>query len=425
MASNNLAKPESAEKLLTTFFNENTFTALNGAPEVNVITGFGYTEGKLVCAFAFDGGKNSGAVNSATASSLLRLYKYAAKIGSPIVGFYNTSGGSIREGAQLLSAYSEIISVATKISGTVPQIAVIDGVCGGSSAIAAELSDVIIATEGSEFFAAPDSSTSAVDAAKTGSVHIIEKDGVSAAKKAREIIRLLPENNLVLSAAEINSENDAEITAETHVKDVAKAVSNADGVFELYESFGKNSFTAIAEIGWRIVALVAAEETLSPDDSAKIARFVHFADAFSLPIVTIVDVTGFEGGEIRAAARLAQAYAAATSPKISVITKRAYSSAFVALSNSDISLAWKGAVISPLEPKAAAVFLNPEKITDANDTSALVNDYVDKYADADKLGLCDRIIAPCETRQAIIDTLEFVSEKREINPPKKHINTVF
>lgn len=440
MASNNLAKPESAEKLLENFFDENTFTGFNTGNNTSVITGTGYADGTLVSVFAFDVDKNKGGVNSATASSLLRLYKYAVKTGTPVVGFYNTSGGMIEDGASLLLAYSEILTLSSKLSGTVPQIAVIDGVCAGASALIAALSDIVIATECSEIFinspfvsedGKAENAGTAKGAAQSGIVHILEKDGISAAKTARNLISILPANNLEVGCCEAYPLNDAEISSSLKGKELVQAIFNKDSTIEFFNDFG-SAFTGLAALDWRTVAVISANDRLSRQDSAKIARFAHFADSLSLPIVTIIDIDGFKAsssdelsGGIRDAARLAQVYSSATTQKIALITGNAVSSAYIAMSSADLTIAWDNAVISPISPKAAVAFLYPEKIANESDISKLADEYAKTTASPTNADICDRIIKPNETRTVLSDSLDLIADKREINPPKKHINTVF
>ena len=278
-----------------------------------------------------------------------------------------------------LGAYGEIAKMSAALSGAVPQIAVVDGLCAGTAAMIACMADVVIMTEKSELFmTAPftaDDKTAgagtAENAAKSGVAAILAKDSDEAIAKAKQLLSVLPANNLETAGNDYYMENDAAVSADLKGIELISSVADKESVIELYKQFGTSAVTAIGSLNWRTAGFVATNNgaKLTADDSAKIARFVTLCDAYSIPVVTFVDSEGFEkssaaelAGSIRDSAKLAQAYASATTAKIAVVTGKAYGSAYVALAStaagSDFTFAWEGAVIAPTTPEAAVVFYN-------------------------------------------------------------------
>lgn len=411
-----------ARKRLAAFYDEDSFTELDkflsAEGEVSsVVAGCGTVDDLTVYAFAQDVSVKGGAVNKAAAKKIGRVYELAAKNGSPVVGFFDSKGADINEGMAVLAEYGDIMKASAKVSGVVPQIAVVTGVCAGCAAMIAAMADVVIAAEGSEIFlTAPFNNAdgklagagSAANAAKAGVCQILAKDADDAVAKAKRLVSVLPENNLGLGCNDSAPENDAAITASMKGADIAAAVAQKGSIIEFGEKFGKAAYTALGAVSGNTVAFVASDkaEKLTSADCAKIARFVQFADVFSIPVVTFVNTDGFEGssaaelgGSVRDCARLAQIYATATTVKVNVISGKAFGSAFAAFNSADMSYAWENAQIAPMSPEAGKVFMGGELTTDP-------------FAAA-SLGMIDGVIDPADTREVISGAVAMCGSKNE------------
>ena len=420
-----------ARKRLAAFFDDGAFTELDkflaADGEVSsVVTAVGSACG-TVCAFAQDVSVKGGAVNKAAAQKIKRVYELAAKNGSPVVGFFDSKGADINEGMAVLAEYNDIMKASAKISGVVPQIAVVTGVCAGCAAMIAAMSDIVIATEKSELFlTAPfnnaDGKTpgagTAENAAKAGVVQILAKDENDAVAKARQLIETLPVNNLEVGVSDAE-DNDAAITASMSGTELISAIAAKGSVIELGEKFGTAAYTALGAVDYQTVAFVATDKAakLTSADAAKIARFVQFADLFSIPVVTIIDTEGFEGssaaeldGSVRDCARLAQVYATATTVKVNLVKGKAYGAAFSAFGGADFGYAYETAQIAPMSPEAGKVFMGEELVTSP-------------FAAA-SLGMINGVIEPETVRETIANSLLYCASKN-LDPKRKHANFAF
>lgn len=445
------AASAAAEKLVS-LFDEDSFVELDkyvgaNGEKAGVVSGYGFVDGAVVYAYAQDSAVKSGAVSESAAVKIKKVYELALKNGAPVVGIFDSKGGDVAEGMKMLGAYGEIAKASAALSGAVPQIAVIDGVCAGTAAMIACMADIVVMTEKSELFmTAPfvaDDKTAgagtAANAAKSGVAAVIAKDGADAISKAKKLISVLPANNLETAGNDYFTENDAAVTADLKGAALINAVADKDSVIELYKEFGTAAVTALGSINWRTAGFVNTDgaDKLTKEDCAKIARFVTFCDAFSIPVVTFVDTEGFEkstaaelAGSVRDSAKLAQAYACATTAKISVIKGKAYGGAYVALASisagSDFSFAWEDAVIAPTSPEAAVTFLNGA--SDPAETAKQAAEYADNDASAftaAAAGYVDRVITAEDTKAAVASAVDVTSGKRVIAPAKKHVNFVF
>lgn len=423
-----------ARKRLAAFFDEDSFKELDKFLSADgelssVVAGYGTVAGAGAYAFAQDVSVKGGAVNKSAALKIKKIYELAAKSGIPVVGFYDSKGGDINEGMEVLSAYGDIIKASAAVSGVVPQIAVVCGVCAGCAAMLAAMADIAIVTEKSELFLTSPFNTpdgklegagSALNAAKSGAVSIMVKDDAEAAAKAKKLISILPANNISMAGNDDFSENDVDVTAGLSGKAIITAVSDGNSVVELSDKFGSGVVTALASVNWATVAFVAADKggKLTSADCSKIARFVQFADVFSIPVVTFVNTEGFEGssvaelaGSVRDCARLAQVYASATTAKVNIITGKAYGAAYAAFDSADMSYAWENASIAPMNPEAGKAFMGEELVT-----SPFV---------AASYGMIDGVIDPADTRSAIDTAVALCADKRVAGPSRKHVNFTF
>ncbi len=423
-----------ARKWLAALFDEGSFRELDKFMSTDgglcpVVAGWGNILGGTVYAYAQDVSVKGGAVNKNAAMKIRKIYQLAAKNGAPVVAFFDSKGGDITEGMAVLSAYGDIIKASAEISGVVPQVAVVCGVCAGAAAMLASMADVTIMTEKAELFMtapfnAPDGKLAgagtAANAAKAGVCDIIAKDGADAAAKARKLVAVLPANNISLAGNDDFTANDAEITAGMKGAEIIAAAADKNSVIELGAEFGTAAYTAIASVNWATVAFVATDkaEKLTAADSAKIARFVQLADVFSIPVVTIIDTKGFEAsstaelnGSVRDFAKLAQVYASATTTKVNLIKGEAYGAAYAAFDSADISYAWENAAIAPMSVEAAAAFMGEQPDVSAFSAAAI--------------GMVDGVIAAEDTKEAVAGAIEMCASKRVASPARKHANFVF
>lgn len=437
-----------ARNTLISMFDEDGFTELSPYTGGSVVTGYGQVGGCPVYAFIQDVSVKSGAVCKAAAQKIVKLYSLAVKNGAPVIAVYDSKGGDISEGVELLTAYGDIANACASISGVAPQIAIVSGVCGGISASLACMADFVIMTEKAELFLnAPfitDNAKAGAGTAKNAAVSGVScmtvKDINEAIKQAKALAAILPQNNLEVAGNDYfalpTDTADASLKGEAMVKTVA----DKDSLIELFPEFGKAAYTALGSVNWKTVGFVATNKTedkLTAADTAKIARFVGICDAFSIPVVTIVDSEGFAAdsaaelaGSIRDAAKLTQVYASATTPKVSVITGNALGGAFTAFcgANADVTVALEQAVIAPTTPKAAAIFLYSDKLNSKAEIEAAANEYAADEAsavNAMEKGAVDRIVSAEEIWSSVNSALEMLSGKRVNAPARKHINFVY
>lgn len=423
-----------ARKRLTSLFDEDSFRELDKFMSADgelssVVIGYGTVMGATAYAFAQDVSVKGGAVNKSAALKLRKLYELAAKNGAPVVGIFDSKGGDITEGMAVQAAYGDIIKASAAISGVVPQIAVVCGVCAGAAAMLAAMADITIMTEKAELFITAPFNTpdgklegagTAINAAKAGVCDILAKDDAEAVAKAKKLVAVMPANNISLAGNDDFTANDGAVSASMRGAELVAAVADRNSVIELGAEFGTAAYTAFASVNWATVAFVATDKAarLTAADCAKIARFVQLADVFSVPVITVVDTEGFEpssaaelAGSARDCARLAQVYASATTTKVNLIKGKAYGASYTAFDSADISYAWEGAEIAPMSPEAAKAFMGEEL-----ETSPFA---------AASLGMLDGVIAAEDTRDIIAEAVELCSGKRVLAPSRKHANFVF
>lgn len=447
-----IAVDSPARERLAKLFDDGSFVELDAYTKSDVVAGYGEVEGEFVLAFA----QNGGAVNVAQAIKMKKIYDMASKVGAPIVGLYDSNGADVSDAQASMSAYSDILTVANNLSGVVPQIAVVCGICAGTSAIIAASADVVIMNENAELFvtapfvskalgdATPGAGT-AENAVMAGVAHIVADDEDKAIETARKVLSILPINNLSMVPlcdfdAPSGEKNLMDICENfkdgISIENVMSNVFDMDSIVELGKGFAKCAKTSFATIGGITCGVVGVSGEICGDGSAKIARFVSLCDSFSVPVITLVDCEGFVqssaselAGSIRDSARLAHCYAEATAPKITVVLGNAIGGAYVALCNSDLSLAWPNAVISALKPDTAVAFLWSDKLIGSSDPisdrEALIEEFAVNEASpfaAAKAGCVSDVIDPSTTRSELIKAIDVLSSKRVTNLPKKHGN---
>lgn len=435
--------PSDARTRLTYLFDEGKFTEIDALAKCGenlsgVITAFGYVEGNPAYAFSQDINVKNGALTDVQAKKIEKIYDLAAKTGVPVVGIYDSFGADVSDGSKALKAYGDLLMWTSNLSGVVPQIAVVAGTCAGCAAMLAESADFTVMVKDAELYVAPnaDIKNSAENAAKNGTAAVVCDDDKAAVEAAKEILLKLPQNNLSPVPMYEFAEPDG---ADTSVI----SAFDADSAIELSGEYGKSSYTALASLGGATVGVVSTSKTddkLTADDCTKIARFVRICDAYQLPVITFVDTEGFEAndatevqGAVKSMAKLAHAYAEATTIKISVVTGKAYGPAYIALAgkgaNADLSYATSDAVISALAPVTAVEFLQHDDLKGAADLTAERNKLADEYAKtkasaivAAENGCVDGIIESAQIRETLINSIEILAGKRISRLPKKHSN---
>ena len=439
MASKTFGK----EQILAAFFDDGAYTALFARSAVSAA--FGSANGQPVYAICQDGA----AVTVADVEKCVKVLDMAAKTGNPVVTFYDSTGACLTEGLEVLKAQARWAEKIAQISGVVPQLAVVTGVCGVSSALAAAAADVCIAAEGSEiFFTAPFTSAAAGDkvegagsaelAAKAGVAAVVAKDGPEAVALAARLGALLPSNNLSAPALFDAAAPAAALDLNKYTAaGAAAAVVDADSAVELFAGFAKGVYTALATVAGNPVGVVATEPgALCRCCVSKAARFVRLCDAFSLPVVTLVNSEGFAAsvsqdvaGAIREAARLAGTYADATTARVAVLTGKAVGPVYTALANADLTIAVQGCTVAPVDPKVAVTVLYKDELEASdnivNATAVKAAAYAAESCGADAAlaaGLADFAVAPADLRATLAAALDMLATKRTQRLPKKHGN---
>ena len=430
-----MASKSTKGEILAKFFDDGEYTALFADGAVSAASG--YAAGQQAYAVF----QNGEAVSVKDVEKNIKVLELAAQTGCPVVTFYDSVGAKLAEGLDVLNAAAKLNATIAKVSGVVPQVAVVLGVCGGTSALSAANADVCIMAEGAElFFTAPFTAAAKGDkVADAGSAAAAAKAGVAAieaAEKAAHIVGLLPANNLTGPAIFEFEQPTAVLSANAEPAKAAAALIDKDSAVEMYAGFGKNVYTAFATIGGNAVGVVATGKELCHNCVAKASRFVRLCDAFSVPVLTIVNTEGFVpstsddiAGGIREAARLAATYADATTAKVALIAGKAVGPVYTALAAADLKIAVKGCTISALEPSAAVSVLYKDEI-DASDnivaaTKAKAAAYVAEVCSADAAvaaGSADMTCEAANARASVVAAFELLSTKRAARLPKKHGN---
>lgn len=440
-----MAIATSGKEVLAKFFDEGAYQELYAQAQGAVVAAFGSANGTPVYAVCQTGA----AMAAKDAAKVVKTLEMAAKTGNPVVTFYGSAGAKLEEGLDALAGTASIAGAVAKISGVVPQIAVVVGVCGASNALAAAGADVCVMSREAELFlTAPFTSAAAGDkvkgagsadyAAQAGVAAIVAENAAEAAAKAAELVGLLPANNLAGPAVfEPAAPAGAYNLAKYKAEDAVKALADNGSILPLYAGYGKNVYTALATVGGNVAGIVATEDApLCRACVSKTARFVRLCDAFSIPVVTVVNTQGFGpsssddvAGGLREAARLSGTYADATTAMVNVITGKAVGPASIALAHADLTIAAEGCTIAPLEPKAAVTVLFKEELEKgkniAADTDKLAAKYAAEFCSAAaalEAGLVDFAVPAADVRATLVSALDMLSTKRTQRLPKKHGN---
>jgi methylmalonyl-CoA carboxyltransferase large subunit len=438
-------------------------------PADGVVTGCASIDGRLVHLASQDFTVAGGAAGETHSKKVADMMVMSLKTGSPFV-FINDSGGArVQEGIDSLAGYASVFYHNVMLSGTVPQIALICGPCAGGAAYSPALTDFVIQTEQARMFitgpsvikqvTGEDVSAEELGGAQSqmhysGVVHLIARNDEEAIDLAKRLLSFLPSNNMedpprldyssrLKADSEMNKTVPVDPKVAYDVRDVIVRVVDNQDFLEIQPGFAANIVIGFGRLQGRTVGIVANQPcvlagALDIDASDKSARFVRFCNAFNIPLLTFVDVPGFlpgveqeRGGIIRHGAKLLFAYSAATVPKITVVLRKAYGGAYIAMCSrglgADRVLAWPTAEIAVMGAEGAAEIVFRREIDSAQDKAArrkeLVGEYRDTFSNpfvAAGRRLVDDIIEPEETRRAVARALEYLHSKRELRPQKKH-----
>lgn len=418
-------------------FDDGTFTQLDAFAksadgDVEVVAGFGTVNECPVYAFSQDISVSDGAVSVAHCAKIKKIYDLASKTGCPVVSIFDSNGVKLTEGFEVLNAYGELVKASTSISGVCPQISIIAGSCLGTSALIANMADVVIAVKDADFYVSAPSDTTAEDCYEKGTVDVLVDSFDEACRACGDLIALLPSNNL--SPAPIFDFANPEIVANEGADALTVINSIADdcSVVEIKGGYASsNCKTALATVMGSTVGFVAFDgDAICPACSYKAEAMIKLCDAYSIPLVTVVNANGVQGENnsiLTALTKLTSAYATATTAKISVITGKAIGVSYIALAgkgaNADMTIAWDSAVASPLDADSAVAFLFNDRLAGGEDREALKKEYLDTIASpftAAACGAIDDICTPADTRARVIAMLDILSGKRENTLPRKH-----
>lgn len=441
-------------------------------PGDGVICGTGLVDDRVVCAFSQDFTVQGGTVGKMHAEKICKVMATAGKTGSPIVAFQDSGGARIQEGVEALAGYGDIFYSNLLMSGVVPQIAVIAGPCAGGAAYSPALMDFIIMTRknahmfitGPEVIKAVTGKDTTMEsigsaemhAAVSGNVHFIAEDDAHAVEIVRNLLSYLPSNNAEDPPNRFDDillERDESIEAlipgdsslPMDVAGIIRKLVDGGDFLEVHASFARNLVVGFGRIFGTVVGVIANQPmvkagTLDIDSSDKGARFVRFCNAFNIPLVTLVDVPGFmpgvdqeRGGIIRHGAKMLFAYGSATVPKITVVMRKAYGGAYLAMCGqamgADVVFAWPSAEIAVMGAEGAVNILDRAELEKATDRKAKVAELADAYRKefaspyySAALGFVTDVILPEETRWTIALSLRKLATKRELRPSKKHGN---
>jgi len=438
-----------------------------------VVTGYGEVNGRTVFVFAHDFTVFGGSLGEVFAEKICKVMDKAMEVGAPVVGLNDSAGARIQEGVGSLGGFGEIFQRNVDASGVIPQISGIFGPCAGGAVYSPAITDFVFMVKETShmFITGPDVvetvtgeevsfeelGGAVTHASTSGSAHFAEASEEEALDNIARLLSYLPQNN-VEEPPRIDpwDDPDRDTTAAGEiVPDAPKKPYDSTAVideivdegsfFQVHEDFATNLVVGFARLDGRSVGIVANQPrvnagTLDIEASEKGARFVRFCDAFNIPILTFEDVPGFmpgtdqeHGGIIRHGAKLLYAYAEATVPLLTVITRKAYGGAYCVMASKhiggDVNYAWPTAEIAVMGPKGAVSILYDDELEDADDPEAkrqqLIDEYREEFANpytaADK-GFIDDVLEPTETRPRLIDDLEMLLSKRDSLPDKKHGN---
>jgi acetyl-CoA carboxylase carboxyltransferase component len=440
-------------------------------PGDSVVTGWGEIDGRLVYVFAQDFTVMGGSVGEVHGEKVCKVLDLALENGAPVVGINDSGGARIQEGVDSLDAYGEIFYRNTMASGVIPQISVIAGPCAGGAVYSPALTDFVFMVEeiGYMFITGPDVIRSVtqeevsaeelgganVHSRQSGVAHFAGADEEETFDLVRRLLSYLPSNNAedapyvppVDPPDRVDPVLDTIVPSDPSeaydMEEIVQRIVDEGTFLQVHERYATNLMVGFARLGGHVVGIVAQQPpvlagVLDIEAADKGARFIRFCDAFNIPLVTLVDTPGFlpgveqeHGGIIRHGAKMIYAYAEASVPKISVITRKAYGGAYIVMSSKalrgDLCFAWPGAEIAVMGPRGAVNIVFRKELQEAEDPDALREELVEEYRTefahpyvAAKRGYLDDVIAPRNTRSRLVRALEMLQNKRVRRPARKH-----
>lgn len=438
-----------------------------------MVTGYGSIHGRLVFVYAFDFTVFGGSLSKTVADKVVKVLEKAAKVGAPVIGINDSGGARIQEGVDSLAGYTEIFLRNVLYSGVIPQISAIVGPCAGGAVYSPALTDFIfmvrntaymfltgpkiVKTVTHEEVTAEQLGGADTHAVKSGIAHFTYDDEKSLFEGIRTFFNYIPQNNLEEPPVIPNQDSPDRIDEELNylvpdnpnkpydMKDILGRILDNGEFLEIQALYAQNIIVGFGRLNGKSVGIVANQPkhlagVLDSNASNKAARFVRFCDAFNIPVVTFEDVPGFMPGTvqefngiIKHGAKMLYAYAEATVPKITVITRKGYGGAFCVMNSKqlrgDYSYAWPSSEIAVMGPQGASEIIFAKEIKAAENPAEKlqekITEYREKFANpyvAAAKGYVDEVIEPKVTRYKLIKALEMLANKRDDNPPKKHGN---
>ncbi len=475
-----------AEERINLLLDEGSFTELDEFVELKshdfnlqdkkrsrdgVITGYGTVNNRKVCVYAQDFTFMGGSMGEMHNKKIIKIMEFALKIGCPIIGLLDSGGARIQEGINGLDGGGNMFKMNTLCSGVIPQISAIMGPCAGIAVYSPALNDFVFMVDKTSymFITGPEVVKSVtgekidfmglggpdIHDKKSGVSHFFAKNEKDCIQKIKKLLTYLPQNNLgnpqainMGDTSRLNNNLKDIVPSDSKksydMRDVINEVVDKNSFFEIHSGYAQNCVVGFSRLNNNVVGIVANQPSvlagcLDINSSAKISRFVRFCDSFNIPLINFVDVTGYlpgtdqeHNGVIRHGAKILYAYSEATVPKISLVIRKAYGGAYIALVSKEMGydyvLSWPSAEIAVMGAEQAINILNRkdkgskkwEKIRKEK-----INEFSDKFLNpyvAAKQGKVDKVIDPKETRTQLINALEMLSSKREKRPAKKHGN---
>ncbi|MEC9457636.1 MAG: acyl-CoA carboxylase subunit beta [Candidatus Thermoplasmatota archaeon] len=445
----------------------------NVIPGDGVVCGHGTIDGRLVYCFAQDFTVYGGSLGEMHGLKICKILDMALKTGAPVIGLNDSGGARIQEGVASLGSYAEIFFRNVRASGVIPQISVIMGPCAGGAVYSPAITDFVVMVDKTAhmFITGPEVIRTVTNeevsfeelggatthATMSGVTHFTAESDNSAIEIVRELVGLIPANNLekppVVETSDpldrscgiLDNLVPSDPGQPYDINVVVEEVLDEGSFLEVQADFAKNIVIGMGRLGGHTIGLVANQPMhlagcLDIDASVKAARFVRFCDAFNIPLLTLVDVPGFLpganqewGGIIRHGAKLLYAFAEATVPKLTVITRKAYGGAYDVMSSKhirgDYNIAWPSAELAVMGAQGAVQIIHRKRINDSKNPEQermrLVDDYTESFANpyrAASLGYLDDVVLPSETRSSLTKALGALIEKEEVRPAKKHGN---
>ncbi len=438
-----------------------------------VVTGYGTVDGRLVFVYAQDFTVLGGSLGEMHANKICKVQQMAMKMGAPIIGINDSGGARIQEGVDALSGYGKIFYNNTKASGVIPQISVILGPCAGGAVYSPALTDFIFMVDGISrmFITGPqviktvtgeDVSQEELGGANThnkvsGVAHFMDKSEEECINRIRTLLSYLPSNNLEVPPVYQSNDDINRIEERLNelvpvnpnkpydMKEIIRLLADNGELFEIQEYYAQNIITGFIRLNGKTVGVVANQPKvlagcLDINASDKAARFIRTCDAFNIPLLNLVDVPGFlpgtdqeYGGIIRHGAKMLYAFSEATVPKVTLIIRKAYGGAYLAMCSKDLGadqvFAWPGAEIAVMGPDGAANIIFKNDIKNSENPIETRKEKIEEYRNtvanpyiAASRGFVDDVIVPSTTRPRLISAFDMLESKRESNPAKKHGN---